>query len=275
MHRLVEGQSGDVGDDRPVGVAAGPGDADARAGGRAVPGASGEAPTRGSAPGPGTDSDVTTLWLAVVPLWHGVLKGTRAKPRERRTRWVSLGARPMTFGTMTPAVVVGGAVVGTVMWGRGGGERRGGGGRRTSFGLEVVRRRRGGGAGAQYAPGDEDPEPGGDPNGVTHPLILALRAGSRRITAWRGFHDCIRRARTSLVDRLRALFRSRRTVIARVGAILLPVGLAGVLVPFRATFAARAAALLLVAVIVGVAAGGDRVAGYVATVVATLSLTSC
>jgi K+-sensing histidine kinase KdpD len=73
------------------------------------------------------------------------------------------------------------------------------------------------------------------------------------------------------VNRLRALFQSRRTVIARVGAVVLPVGLAALLVPFRATFAATAAALLLVAVIVGVAALGDRLAGYVATVVATLS----
>jgi K+-sensing histidine kinase KdpD len=68
-----------------------------------------------------------------------------------------------------------------------------------------------------------------------------------------------------------ALFQRQRTVIARVGAIVLPVGLAALLVPFRATFAATAAALLLVAVIVGVAAVGDRVAGYTATVAATLS----
>lgn len=70
---------------------------------------------------------------------------------------------------------------------------------------------------------------------------------------------------------LRALVESRRTVIARAGAVVLPVGLAAVLVPFRNTFASPAAALLLVAVIVGVAAVGDRPAGYVATVVATLS----
>ncbi len=67
------------------------------------------------------------------------------------------------------------------------------------------------------------------------------------------------------------MFKSRRTVIARVGAVVLPVGLAALLVPFRATFAATAAALLLVAVIVGVAAVGDRPAGYLATVAATLS----
>ena len=52
---------------------------------------------------------------------------------------------------------------------------------------------------------------------------------------------------------------------------MLPVGLAALLVPFRATFASPAAALLLVAVIVAVAAVGDRVAGYLASVVATLS----
>jgi K+-sensing histidine kinase KdpD len=73
------------------------------------------------------------------------------------------------------------------------------------------------------------------------------------------------------VSSLRAQFQSRRTVIARVGAVVFPIGLAALLVPFRATFAATAAALLLVAVIVGVAAVGDRPAGYVATVAATLS----
>ncbi len=70
---------------------------------------------------------------------------------------------------------------------------------------------------------------------------------------------------------LRAQFQRRRTVIARVGAVVLPVGLAALLVPFRPTFAPTAAALLLVAVIVGVAAVGDRMAGYLAAVVATLS----
>ena len=56
-----------------------------------------------------------------------------------------------------------------------------------------------------------------------------------------------------------------------MGAVVLPVGLALLLVPFRATFASPAAALLLVAVIVAVAAVGDRLAGYLASVVATLS----
>ena len=59
--------------------------------------------------------------------------------------------------------------------------------------------------------------------------------------------------------------------MARVGAVVLPLGLAALLVPFRVTFAAPAAALLLVAVIVGVATLGERMAGYLATVVATLS----
>ena len=56
-----------------------------------------------------------------------------------------------------------------------------------------------------------------------------------------------------------------------MAAVVLPVGLAALLVPFRATLASPAAALLLVALIVGVAAVGDRVAGYLASVVATLS----
>jgi K+-sensing histidine kinase KdpD len=73
------------------------------------------------------------------------------------------------------------------------------------------------------------------------------------------------------VSRLHVLFRSKRTLIARIGAIVLPVGLSALLVPFRATFASPAAALVLVASVVAVAAVGDRLAGYLASVVATLS----
>ena len=82
--------------------------------GRAEPGVSAVAPIRASCPGPGTDRDDTTLWLAVVPLWHGVLKGTRTKPTERMTRRAWLGFMPMTFGTTTPGVVGRGALVGRV-----------------------------------------------------------------------------------------------------------------------------------------------------------------
>jgi K+-sensing histidine kinase KdpD len=73
------------------------------------------------------------------------------------------------------------------------------------------------------------------------------------------------------VEHLRRDLAGRRTVIARVGALVLPVAVATLLVPLRGSFAAPAAALLLVAVIVAVAALGDRPAGYVATVMATLS----
>ncbi len=73
------------------------------------------------------------------------------------------------------------------------------------------------------------------------------------------------------MNNLLLLVQRRRRLVARVGAVVLPLGLAALLVPFRATFAAPAAALLLVAVIVGVATLGERVAGYLATVVATLS----
>ena len=80
--------------------------------GRAEPGVSAVAPIRASCPGPGTDRDDTTLWLAVVPLWQGVLKGTRTKPTERRTRRAWPGFMPMTFGTTTPGVVGRGTLVG-------------------------------------------------------------------------------------------------------------------------------------------------------------------
>jgi K+-sensing histidine kinase KdpD len=63
----------------------------------------------------------------------------------------------------------------------------------------------------------------------------------------------------------------RKAVLARVAGIALPVAVAVLLVPVRGSFAAPAAALLLVAVIVAVAALGDRIAGYGATVAATLS----
>jgi hypothetical protein len=67
------------------------------------------------------------------------------------------------------------------------------------------------------------------------------------------------------------MFRTRRLEITRVAAIVVPIAVAAVLVPFRASFAATASALLLVAVIVAVASSGDRPSGYLATISATLS----
>ena len=64
--------------------------------------------------------------------------------------------------------------------------------------------------------------------------------------------------------------RLHRDQIALVAAVILPLGVAAILVPFRLSFANTAAALILVAVIVAVAALGNRVAGIVATVSATL-----
>ena len=67
------------------------------------------------------------------------------------------------------------------------------------------------------------------------------------------------------------MFRTHRLEIVRLSAIVVPVVVAAVLVPFRGSFAATASALLLVAVVVAVATSGDRPSGYLATVSATLS----
>ena len=64
--------------------------------------------------------------------------------------------------------------------------------------------------------------------------------------------------------------RLHRDQIALTAAVVLPLGVAAILVPIRLSFANTAAALILVAVIVAVAALGNRVAGIVATVSATL-----
>jgi K+-sensing histidine kinase KdpD len=61
-----------------------------------------------------------------------------------------------------------------------------------------------------------------------------------------------------------------RGQLALVAAVTLPLGVAAILVAFRSTFANTASALILVAVIVAVAALGNRVSGFVATVSATL-----
>jgi len=64
--------------------------------------------------------------------------------------------------------------------------------------------------------------------------------------------------------------RAYRDQIALVAAVVMPLGVAAILVPFRSSFATTASALLLVAVIVAVAALGNRVSGFVATISATL-----
>jgi K+-sensing histidine kinase KdpD len=64
--------------------------------------------------------------------------------------------------------------------------------------------------------------------------------------------------------------RRHRNALANLGALLLPLGLAGLLVPFRSSFTNAAAALVLVAVIVAVAVIGNRTAGFLATVSATV-----
>ncbi len=64
--------------------------------------------------------------------------------------------------------------------------------------------------------------------------------------------------------------RLHRDQIALVAAVVLPLCVAAILVPFRASFANTASALILVAVIVAVASLGNRVSGFVATVSATV-----
>ena len=64
--------------------------------------------------------------------------------------------------------------------------------------------------------------------------------------------------------------RTHRDAVADVAAVLLPLAVAAILVPFRASFAAPAAALVLVAVVVAVAGMGHRTAGFLASVSATL-----
>ncbi len=65
-------------------------------------------------------------------------------------------------------------------------------------------------------------------------------------------------------------FRRHRDVVALAAALVLPLGMAAILVPFRSSFANTASALVLVAVIVAVAVTGNRFTGLVATVSATL-----
>jgi K+-sensing histidine kinase KdpD len=67
------------------------------------------------------------------------------------------------------------------------------------------------------------------------------------------------------------MLRSNPQAATRIAGVFLPIAIAALLIPFRDTFAATAAALVLVAVIVGVSVPGDRVSGYLATISSTLS----
>jgi hypothetical protein len=64
-------------------------------------------------------------------------------------------------------------------------------------------------------------------------------------------------------------FEANRESVALLGAIFLPLAVAALMVPFRASFADAAAALVLVAVITLVATVGTRLAGYVAALSAS------
>lgn len=61
-----------------------------------------------------------------------------------------------------------------------------------------------------------------------------------------------------------------RNGLANIAAMVLPLGVAAILVPFRSNFAGTASALVLVAVIVAVAVIGNRTAGFLATLSATV-----
>ena len=75
-----------------------------------APGLKGTAPTRTSGALPGIASDETTLWLASVPLLHGVLRETGANPAARRAARAAAIFSPITFGTVICGRVVVGAV---------------------------------------------------------------------------------------------------------------------------------------------------------------------
>jgi hypothetical protein len=60
--------------------------------------------------------------------------------------------------------------------------------------------------------------------------------------------------------------RERRIPLILTAAILVPLGIVGILVPVRTSFANPAAALLMVAVIVAVAVAGNRIIGFIGSV---------
>jgi K+-sensing histidine kinase KdpD len=63
---------------------------------------------------------------------------------------------------------------------------------------------------------------------------------------------------------------SHRKTVTHAGAVLLPLAIAAVMVPFRASLATAASALVLAAVVVAVAAVGTRMDGWLASVSAGL-----
>jgi len=64
--------------------------------------------------------------------------------------------------------------------------------------------------------------------------------------------------------------QNHRDTIAVIAGLLLPVGVAAALIPFRGNFANTASALVLVAVVVAVASNGNRMAGIAAAASASL-----
>jgi hypothetical protein len=64
--------------------------------------------------------------------------------------------------------------------------------------------------------------------------------------------------------------RRHRDAAAIVAALVVPLGVAACLIPFRASFANAASALVLVAAVVAVAVIGNRTAGFLAAVSAAL-----
>ena len=71
-----------------------------------APGFNGTAPTRTSDPLPASHSDATTLWLASVPLLHGVFRPIAGRPAWCKVAWAAAIFNPMTLGTGIPGVVV-------------------------------------------------------------------------------------------------------------------------------------------------------------------------
>ncbi len=94
--------------------------------GTTVPGCKGTAPTRTSGAFPGLDSAAATLWLASVPLLHGVFSAMDGRLAARSAPRAAAIFSPITLGTATPGavgvevgavdVVVGAAVVVVRMW---------------------------------------------------------------------------------------------------------------------------------------------------------------
>jgi hypothetical protein len=66
------------------------------------------------------------------------------------------------------------------------------------------------------------------------------------------------------------VFQRHRDGIAMAAALVAPLVVCAILIPFRDTFAPTAAALVLVAVIVAVATTGTRIAGFVASLSAAV-----